>query len=85
MRNPTHRCKPLPVSRVRVQVRAIHEAQLNNILDFKASDGWFRNWRERTSIKTSIRLTGEAGDVNPEDFFVSILLLNNELSMQTKP
>ena len=32
--------------------------------DFTASDGWFRGWRWRYEIGKSVRLHGEAGDVN---------------------
>ena len=84
MRSPIHRCKPLPVSRAHIQARALHEAKLRNILNFKASDGWFRNWRKRLSINKSVRLSGEAGDVNPEDILVPMRDLR-QLLINYKP
>ena len=64
VRKPEHRCKPLPVSRSLLQARALQEAKLRNITDFKASDGWFLGWRRRHQIGASICLNGEAGDVD---------------------
>ena len=66
MRNPSSKCKPLSLSRAHIQARAAHEAELKGISNFKASDGWFRNWRKRCFIGPSVRLFGEAGDVNIE-------------------
>jgi len=66
MRHPTFRCKPLPLSRSIIQARALLEARPLNIPNFKASDGWFNNFRKRNEIGSSIRLFGEAGDVNME-------------------
>ena len=48
------------LSRAHIQARAVHEAKLHWILNFKASDGWFRNWRNRFSIGASLLLFGEA-------------------------
>lgn len=67
LRNPTNKCKPLSLSRAHIQARAAHEPKLRGILNFKASDGWFRNWRNRCLIGPSFRLFGEAGDVNIEE------------------
>jgi hypothetical protein len=67
MRNPSSKCKPLSLSRAHIQARASHEAKLRDIQNFKASDGWFRNWRKRCLIGPSLRLFGEAGDVNIEE------------------
>ena len=64
MRNPKRRWKPMSISRAHIQARAMHEAKARGIEDFKASDGWFRNWRKRHGIGKSLRLFGEAGDVN---------------------
>ena len=47
-----------------MQARALYEAKLRNLTEFKASDGWFRNWRKRCEIGASICLNGEAGEVN---------------------
>ena len=66
MRNPISKCNPLSLSRAHIQARAAHEAELKGISNFKASDGWFRNWRKRCFIGPSVRLFGEAGDVNIE-------------------
>ena len=46
------------------QARALRECELRGISNFKASDGWFRNWRGHFGIGASVRLFGEAGDVN---------------------
>jgi hypothetical protein len=67
MRNPLGRRKPLSLSRAVIQARALHEAKKIGLIEFKASDGWFRNWRRRYGIGPSIRLFGEAGDVNIEE------------------
>lgn len=64
MRNPKFRCKPLSISRAHIQARALREAEIRGLQDFKASDGWFRNWRKRFGVGASIRLCGEAGDVD---------------------
>lgn len=65
MRYPSDGSKPLPVLRLNIQERARTEAMLRGIENFKASDGWFRNWKRRFNIGCHIRLYGEAGDVNP--------------------
>jgi len=39
-----------------------------NLLEFCASDGWFRNWRRRNGIGRSVRLWGEAGDHTEAEF-----------------
>ena len=44
MRNPTSKWKPLSLSRAHFQARAVHEAKLRGILNFKASDR--RGFRE---------------------------------------
>ena len=76
MRNPTSKCKPLSLSRTHIQARAVHEAKLRGILNFKASDGWFRNWRKRCLIGPSLRLFGEADDVNITEMEPLIQVLN---------
>lgn len=65
MRNPPHRKYPLPISRAQIQARARIEAEIRKIENFTASDGWFQRWRKRFGIGTSMRLFGEAGDVDP--------------------
>ncbi len=67
MRNPRGRLKPLSLSRAIIQARALHEAKLRGIADFKASDGWLPNWRKRYGIGKSLRLYGEAADVNIQE------------------
>lgn len=62
--HPTGRCKPLPLTRELIQKRALDFAKDLNLPEFKASDGWFRNWRGRHGIGKSMRLHGEAADVN---------------------
>jgi hypothetical protein len=54
----------LSISRAHIQARALREAEIRGISGFSASDGWFRNWRRRYEIGASIRLYGEAGDVD---------------------
>ena len=66
-RNSKFRCKPLFISRAHIQARALREANLLGLSNFRASDGWFRNWRNRLAEGESIRLYGEAGDVNISD------------------
>ena len=67
VRDPSSRRKPLPLSRGLIQARARREAELRNICNFKASDGWFQNWRKRYNIPRRKILRGEAGDINIED------------------
>lgn len=64
MRNPGAGCKPLPISRTIIRARALHEARVRGIINFKASDGWFYKWRIRFNVGDSTRLFGEAGDVD---------------------
>ena len=66
MRNPPKGRPPLPLSRSLIQERARHEAGLRGIQNFKASNGWFANWKKRCSLEDSIRLFGEAADVDQE-------------------
>ena len=51
----------LAVSRSLLQARALQEAKLRNVTEFKASDGWFLGWRRRHEIGA---LNGEAGEVD---------------------
>ena len=67
MRNPLGRRKPLSLSRAIIQARALHAAKKIGLTEFKACDGWFRNWRRRNGIGPSLRIFGEAGDVNIEE------------------
>lgn len=62
--NPTNRWKPLPISRSILQSKALKIAEQLGIKNFKASDGWFGKWRRRLGVGKSVRLHGEAGDVN---------------------
>lgn len=64
VRNPSGKCKPLPVSRELIQTRARQIAESLGVTGFQASDGCFRNWRWRYDIGKSVRLHGEAGDVD---------------------
>ena len=66
MRNPTDGSQPLSLSRSQIQERARHEAELQGIQDFKASNGWFSCWRRRCDIPNRSRLN-EAGDVDDEE------------------
>lgn len=66
LRKPKDGSKPLPVMALNIQERARREAALRGHENFKASDGWFRNWKKRFNIGNKIRLYGEAGDVNIE-------------------
>lgn len=67
IQHPSGKCKPLPLTRDLIKKRALQEGKRLNINDFRASDGWFRNWRWRLGIGKSVRLHGEAGDVNLEE------------------
>nr|CAH0104180.1 unnamed protein product [Daphnia galeata] len=80
MRNPRGRLKPLSLSRAIIQARALHEAKLRGIADFKASDGWFRNWRKRYGIGKSLRLHGEAADVNIQETEPKIEIIRQKLT-----
>ncbi|EFX68993.1 hypothetical protein DAPPUDRAFT_114086 [Daphnia pulex] len=74
-----NKCKPLSLSRAHIQARASHEAKLRGIQNFKASDGWFCNWRKRCLIGPSLRLFGEAGDVNIEEMEPLIQAIREKL------
>lgn len=60
MRNLSFCCKPLSIARAHIQARALLEADQRGIAGFKASDGWFRNWRKHFDSGASVRLFGEA-------------------------
>ena len=79
MRSPVNRRKPLPISRAIIQARALLEASRRNIDNFQASDGWFRNWRRRFNVGPSVKLHGEAGDVNISELEPTINRLRSQL------
>ena len=62
--HPDGRCKPLPLSRAIIQAYAKKVADGMKIRNFSASDGWFSRWRWRHNIGKSVKLLGEAGEVN---------------------
>ena len=80
MRNPPNRCKPMPISRAAIQARAKREAMLRGIDKFTASDGWFARWRWRFGVGSSVRLHGEAGDVNIETAEKLMQVIRNKLA-----
>lgn len=56
--------KPLPLSQSLLTARALFEAKLRGCSNFKASNGWFSNWRRRYNIRNSVYLHGEAADID---------------------
>ena len=72
--------RPLPVTRSLIQARAMHEAKLRKIDNFKASDGWFGRWRWRYNIAGSVRLQGEAASVNLEESEAQMKVLRDSIS-----
>ena len=80
VRNLNKGSKPIPISRAIIQARAKREAAQHGIVDFVASDGWFRNWRRRKNIGKSVYLRGEAGDVNIQEAARQIQQLSLKLS-----
>lgn len=56
--------RPLPVSKSIIQARAVHEATKRGIASFNASDGWLWRWCWRFGIANSVRLHGEAAQVD---------------------
>lgn len=82
MRKPSFRCKPLAIARSHIQARALVEAERRGIDGFKASDGWFCNWRKRNGIGPSLRLYGEAGDVSYLQFEEEMAKLREQLEEQ---
>ena len=56
--------KPLPLTQALISARAILEARNRGHAEFKASNGWFDDWRQRYNVKKSVRLHGEAADIN---------------------
>jgi CENP-B N-terminal DNA-binding domain/Tc5 transposase DNA-binding domain len=51
MRNPEGRLKPLPISGKQIQIRAQIEARHRGLTQFKASNGWLRNWLKRNNVQ----------------------------------
>jgi AcrR family transcriptional regulator len=64
VRHPTGRCKPLPVTSAALKMRALQISLRLGISNFQASNGWFSRWRNRFSVGKSVRLHGEASDVD---------------------
>ena len=62
-----NRRKPMPISLSIIKVYAEQVAKSLGEHEFKASNGWWQKLLKRNSIGKSVRLHGEAGDVNPED------------------
>lgn len=83
MRNPPHRKSPLPISRAQIQARAKMEAEIRKIENFAASEGWFQRWRKRLGIEKSMRLFGEADDVDPQ--VMGPLIENMNQSIRSYP
>ncbi len=79
MRKPTFRCKPLAIARSHIQARAMVEAERMGIEGFRASNGWFSNWRKRNGVGRSLRLYGEAGDVTYLEFEAAMAELREKL------
>ena len=52
------------MSKSTIQVRAAYEATKRGITSFKASDGWLWRWHWRFNIANSVRLHGEAAQVD---------------------
>lgn len=73
--------KPLPVSQSLIAARALLEARQRGYKDFKASNGWFSNWRWRYRVKQSVHLHGEAADVDIVAVEQSIEKLRTELQV----
>ena len=63
-RYPAGRCKPLPVTSGVLKMRALQISVRLGIRDFKASNGWLARWKGRYSVGKSVRLHGEASDVD---------------------
>ena len=78
--NPRGKRKRLPLARIHIQTRALQKAQLRGIKDFCASDGRFLRWRKRYGVNKSLRLRGEAGDVDMEKAVNQIQELGLKLS-----
>ena len=55
-------------------------AEQMGLVDFKSSDGWFRGWKWRHEIRNSVRLHGEAGDVDLADAEVTMAELRKTLT-----
>ncbi len=61
-----NRTKPLPVSLSIVKEYAEQVAQKLGEKDFRASSGWWEKVRKRNGIGKSVKLHGEAGEVDCE-------------------
>ncbi len=59
-----HRPKPIPISFGIIKAKAEEVAKNLGETNFKASSGWWEKVRKRNSIGKSIRLHGEAGEID---------------------
>ncbi len=74
-----NRTKPLPVTLSIVKEYAEQVAQTLGEKDFRASSGWWEKLRKRNNIGKSVRLHGEAGEVDHEKIKERILAIQNIL------
>ena len=74
-----NRPKPLPVSFSMIRAKAEEVAKSLGETNFKASSGWWEKVRKRNGIGKSVRLHGEAGEVEHEQIKEKIDEIRKEL------
>ena len=76
--------KPLPVSFSIIKAKAEEMAKSLGETNFKASSGWWEKVRKRNDIGKSVRLHGEAGEVDHEQLKVKLMKLERTLKVMTQ-
>ena len=71
--------KPLPVSFSIIKAEAEEMAKFLGETNFKASSGWWEKVRKRNGIGKSVRLHGEAGEVDHEQIKSKIEEIRKDL------
>ena len=76
--------KPLPVSFSIIKAKAEEMAKSLGETNFKASSGWWEKVRKRNGIGKSVRLHGEAGEVDHEQIKSKIEEIRKDLESYTQ-
>ena len=80
IRHPNGKRMPLPLSRRLIQSRAKLVANQLGIADFNASNGWFTRWLWRFNIGKSVKLHGEAADIDLVEAEIKMSVIREKLA-----